>query len=60
MASIPPRLALFDSDGRLVDSQADICTAMEAAFAGEGLTPPDRHAIRSSPRPAGTSTRCLH
>ena len=46
MASIPPRLALFDCDGTLVDSQADICTAMEAAFAGEGLTPPDRHAIR--------------
>jgi phosphoglycolate phosphatase len=46
MASIPPRLALFDCDGTLVDSQADICTAMEAAFAQHGLLPPDRHAIR--------------
>ena len=46
MASIPPRLALFDCDGTLVDSQADICTAMEVAFAGAGLAPPDRHAIR--------------
>lgn len=46
MASIPTRLALFDCDGTLVDSQADICTAMEAAFAQLGLPPPDRHAIR--------------
>lgn len=46
MASIPTRLALFDCDGTLVDSQADICTAMETAFAGAGLPAPDRHAIR--------------
>ena len=46
MASIPTRLALFDCDGTLVDSQADICTAMETAFAEAGLSAPDRHVIR--------------
>ena len=46
MASIPTRLALFDCDGTLVDSQADICTAMETAFIGAEMAPPDRHAIR--------------
>lgn len=41
-----PRLALFDCDGTLVDSQADICIAMEAAYASIGVSPPDRVSIR--------------
>jgi len=40
------RLAVFDCDGTLVDSQAAICRAMDACFAYHGLTPPDRHATR--------------
>ena len=40
------RLALFDCDGTLVDSQATICRAMEEAFAGARLEPPGRPAIR--------------
>lgn len=40
------RLAVFDCDGTLVDSQANICRAMEAAFAGAELPPPPRAAIR--------------
>lgn len=40
------RLAIFDCDGTLVDSQADICAAMDAAFMGAGLTPPNRNATR--------------
>lgn len=40
------RLALFDCDGTLVDSQANICLAMEHSFEKSRLTPPDRHAIR--------------
>lgn len=40
------RLAIFDCDGTLVDSQADIAEAMEAAFAAHGLTAPPRSAIR--------------
>lgn len=40
------RLAIFDCDGTLVDSQANICSAMEAAFGEAGLVPPDRHATR--------------
>ncbi len=40
------RLALFDCDGTLVDSQANICRAMEDAFGHHRLDPPDRHAIR--------------
>ncbi len=40
------RLALFDCDGTLVDSQANICTAMEQAFVAFDLPPPDRHDIR--------------
>ena len=43
---MPPRLAVFDCDGTLVDSQANICRAMEAAYTGAGLAPPSRHAIR--------------
>ncbi len=40
------RLALFDCDGTLVDSQANICRAMEACFATSRLDPPPREAIR--------------
>lgn len=41
-----PRLAIFDCDGTLVDSQANICRAMEEAFALEKLPPPDHHLVR--------------
>jgi phosphoglycolate phosphatase len=41
------RLALFDCDGTLVDSQANICRAMEEAFTSAKLAPPGRDAIRS-------------
>jgi phosphoglycolate phosphatase len=40
------RLAIFDCDGTLVDSQANICLAMEHAFDEAGMTPPSRHATR--------------
>ncbi len=40
------RLALFDCDGTLVDGQAGVVGAMEAAFAGAGLPLPQRHLIR--------------
>lgn len=40
------RLALFDCDGTLVDSQANICRAMEEAFVHARLDVPDRVAIR--------------
>ncbi|HUD28035.1 MAG TPA: HAD-IA family hydrolase [Novosphingobium sp.] len=40
------KLAVFDCDGTLVDGQAPICEAMEAAFAAFSLTPPSRGAIR--------------
>lgn len=40
------RLALFDCDGTLVDSQANICRAMEACFAVHSLAPPPREQIR--------------
>jgi len=42
----PRRLAIFDCDGTLVDSQADIALAMEAAFAAYDLRAPPRTAIR--------------
>ncbi len=41
-----PRLALFDCDGTLIDGQASICEAMEAAFAAHGLAPPPRGEVR--------------
>lgn len=41
-----PRLAIFDCDGTLVDSQANICMAMEHAFEEAGMAPPPRQAIR--------------
>jgi len=40
------RLAVFDCDGTLIDGQASICEAMEAAFAGSGLAMPDRSDVR--------------
>jgi phosphoglycolate phosphatase len=40
------RLALFDCDGTLVDSQASICLAMEHCFMGRKLEPPTRETIR--------------
>jgi len=39
------RLAVFDVDGTLSDSQAEIVSAMCAAFEGENLAPPPRAAI---------------
>jgi phosphoglycolate phosphatase len=41
------RLVIFDVDGTLVDSQADILAAMSAAFASENLAPPPRAAVLS-------------
>ena len=40
------KLAVFDCDGTLVDGQAPVCDAMEAAFAAAGLPPPDRRDVR--------------
>lgn len=40
------RLAMFDCDGTLVDGQANICRAMEAAFDRAGLELPSRTATR--------------
>ena len=40
------RLAVFDCDGTLIDSQAAICAAMAAAFAAHGLAPPLPTAVR--------------
>jgi len=40
------RLAIFDCDGTLVDGQANICLAMEHAFAEAGMMPPPRQATR--------------
>ncbi|HVF95126.1 MAG TPA: HAD-IA family hydrolase [Sphingomonas sp.] len=42
----PVRLAVFDCDGTLADSQANICVACEQAFAVSGLAAPSREAIR--------------
>jgi phosphoglycolate phosphatase len=43
----PLRLAVFDLDGTLVDSQHAIVTAMRAAFESQNLTPPPASAVRS-------------
>lgn len=40
------RMAVFDCDGTLVDGQAAVCDAMDAAFAAAGLTLPDRNRVR--------------
>jgi phosphoglycolate phosphatase len=42
------RLAVFDCDGTLVDSQADICAAMDEAFAAAALPAPPGHAVRAA------------
>ncbi|WBY17553.1 HAD-IA family hydrolase [Erythrobacteraceae bacterium WH01K] len=42
----PVRLAVFDCDGTLVDGQAPVCDAMEAAFGAAGIAPPSRQSIR--------------
>ncbi len=41
------RLVIFDVDGTLVDSQADILAAMAAAFGSEGLEVPARERVLS-------------
>ncbi len=43
---MPNRLAIFDCDGTLVDSQATICLAMEECFARAGLEAPVRERTR--------------
>jgi phosphoglycolate phosphatase len=40
------RLAIFDCDGTLVDSQSTICRAMEESFAAAGLSAPSRERTR--------------
>lgn len=40
------KLAVFDCDGTLIDGQASICEAMEAAFAAFTLRAPPRATIR--------------
>lgn len=40
------RLAIFDCDGTLVDSQHNICRAMELCFSEAGLEPPERDRTR--------------
>ena len=40
------RLAIFDCDGTLVDSQHNICAALEACFAAAGLPPPPQEKTR--------------
>jgi len=41
-----PRLAVFDCDGTLVDSQANICRAAAAAFVANGMAVPPDAAVR--------------
>src|SRR4051794_15130362 len=41
------RLAIFDCDGTLVDSQATICRAMAQGFAACGIEPPAEAATRA-------------
>ncbi len=43
---MPTRLALFDCDGTLVDSQHAILAAMDAGFAAVGLSAPPANAVR--------------
>ncbi len=40
------RLAIFDCDGTLVDSQHNICRAMQDCFSAAGLEPPTRERTR--------------
>jgi phosphoglycolate phosphatase len=46
MSSAPLRLAVFDCDGTLVDSQHSIVACMEAAFVAAGLAAPTAEAVR--------------
>jgi phosphoglycolate phosphatase len=43
---VSQRLAVFDCDGTLIDGQASICAAMEAAFAEFDLPLPPRNDVR--------------
>ena len=43
------RLAIFDCDGTLVDSQANICAAMADCFADARLPAPPRGSLLSIP-----------
>ncbi len=45
-AAPEPRLAVFDCDGTLVDSQHSIISAMNAAWRVDGLDAPDARAVR--------------
>lgn len=47
MSDTPLRLVIFDVDGTLVDSQADILGAMHLAFTAEGLVTPQRADVLS-------------
>lgn len=40
------KLAVFDCDGTLIDSQINIIRAMDSSFARHGLPAPDSHATR--------------
>jgi len=40
------KLAVFDCDGTLIDSQINIIRAMESSFQRHGLAPPDSHDTR--------------
>jgi phosphoglycolate phosphatase len=42
----PVRLAVFDCDGTLIDSQGIVVAAMQAAFEAEGLAVPEARAVR--------------
>jgi phosphoglycolate phosphatase len=45
MSDAPLRLVIFDVDGTLVNSQADILGAMHRTFAGEGMPVPPRDRV---------------
>ena len=40
------KIAIFDCDGTLIDGQASICEAMDAAFSAFNLAAPDRNEVR--------------
>ena len=52
------RLAIFDCDGTLVDSQHNICLAMEACFAAAGLAAPPPRADARAWSASAWSRRC--
>ena len=45
MSDTPLRLVIFDVDGTLVDSQADILGAMHLSFSSEGMVTPSRDVV---------------